>query len=268
MLPIVSQEPIEGYAFGNTNNQYLDNNGGKSSTSNTVQTDHTYTIDWQPDQLTWAIDGTVSRTLYKKDTWNSTDNKYHYPQTPSRVQLSLWPAGLSTNAKGTVEWAGGLINWNSPYMQNGYYYAVVKEVSVECYNPPSDAASTSGDKSYYYINTEGLESDVAIGNNNTILGSFLADGEKPNFNPSASATGGSQPTKTPQTVPGIVGGGNQQIGGGNGGASASASGPAGSSPTGVVGGGFVQGGGTSEASTVVAGSAVALLGFFVAALML
>lgn len=268
VLLIVSHALVDFCTGTNANIHYLDNNGGKSSTSNTVQTEHTYTVDWQPDQMSWAIDGTVSRTVYKNDTWNSTDNKYHYPQTPARVQLSLWPAGLSTNGKGTIEWAGGLINWDSPYMQNGYYYAVVKEVSVECYDPPSDAASTSGDKSYYYVNTEGLESDVAIGNNNTILGSFLADGEKPDYNPSASATGGSQPTKTPETVPGIVGGGNQQIGGGNGGASASASGPAGSSPTGGSGGGFVQGGGTSEASTVVAGSAVALLGFFVAALML
>ncbi len=218
--------------------------------------------------MSWAIDGVVGRTVYKNDTWNSTDNKYHYPQTPSRVQLSLWPAGLPTNAKGTIQWAGGLINWDSPYMQNGYYYAVVKEVTVECYDPPSDAASTSGNKAYYYVSTDGMESDVAIGNNNTILGSFLADGEKPDYNPSASATG-SQPTKTPETVPGIVGGGNQQLGGGgNDGASASQSGPAGSSPTSGGGGGgqgFVQG---NEASTVAAGSAVALLGFFVAALML
>jgi hypothetical protein len=227
-----------------------------------VQNEHTYTIDWQPDSITWAIDGVVGRTLNKNDTYNTTDNKYHFPQTPSRAQLSLWPAGLSTNGQGTIEWSGGLINWDSPYMQNGYYYAVVKEVTVECYDPPSDAASTSGDKSYVYTNTEGLESDVAITNKNTILGSFLADGNKPDYNPSAS-TGTNQPTQTPETVPGISGGGSQQVDGGD--TSASASGPAGSSPTGGGSSGFTQG---NDASTVVAGSAVALLGFFVAALML
>ena len=147
-------------------------------------------------------------------------------------------------------------------MQNGYYYAVVKEVTVECYEPPSDAASTSGSKSYVYTNTEALEKDVAITNDNTILGSFLADGNKPDYNPSAS-TGANQPTQTPETVPGISGGGSQQVDGGD--TSASASGPAGSSPTGGGSGGFTQG---NDASTVVAGSAVALLGFFVAALML
>lgn len=226
-----------------------------------MQNEHTYTIDWQPEYITWAIDGDVIRTLNKNDTFNTTDNKYHFPQTPARAQLSLWPAGLSSNGQGTIEWAGGLINWDSPYMQSGYYYAVVKEVSIECYSPPSDAASTSGDKSYVYTNTEGLESDVAITNKNTILGSFLADGENPDYNPSSSA-GGSQPTNTAETVPGLSGGGNQQIGG-----QESASAAAGS-PTGGSSGGFVQGGGTSEASTVVAGSAVALLGFFIGALLL
>ena len=244
---------------------FLDDNGDKSSCSNTVQNEHTYTIDWQPDAITWSIDGDVVRTLTKNSTWDSTDNKYHYPQTPSRAQLSLWPAGLSSNGQGTIEWAGGLINWDSPYMQNGYYYAVVKDISVECYDPPSDAASTSGDTSYVYNSRDGMESNVEITNDGTVLGSFMANGATPDFNPSASADG-SQPTQTQETVPGLSGGGAQQ----QQGQSASSSGPANGSPTAGGGGsqGFTQGGGTSEASTVVAGSAVALLGFFVAALML
>ena len=148
-------------------------------------------------------------------------------------------------------------------MQNGYYYAVVKDVSVECYDPPSDAASTSGSKSYIYNSRDGMESNVEITNDNTILGSFMANGAKPDYNPSASADG-SQPTQTQETVPGLSGGGAQQ----QEGQSASSS-AANGSPTGGGGSqGFTQGGGTSEASTVVAGSAVALLGFFVAALML
>jgi beta-glucanase (GH16 family) len=235
-----------------------------------VSNEHTYTIDWQPDYVSWAIDGKVGRTVYKNDTYNTTDNKYHFPQTPSRVQLSLWPAGLPTNGKGTIEWAGGLINWDSPYMQNGYYYAQVKEISVECYDPPS-GAQQSGSKSYYYLNTDGLEEDVAIGNNNTILGSMLATGDKPDFEVKSQTEDGSKPTQTPETVPGISGGGSQQISGsesGDEGASPSASAAAGGSSSGTSG--FEQGDGSmSQASTVYAGSAgVALLGFFVAALML
>lgn len=154
-------------------------------------------------------------------------------------------------------------------MQNGYYYAQVKEVTVECYEPPS-GVQQSGSKAYYYLNTNGLEEDVAMGNNNTILGSLYATGDDPEYSPKSKTDSGSKPTQTPETVPGISGGGSQQLGGqqnGDGGA-ASASGPAGSSPTGGSQA-FVQGDGSmSQASTVYAGSAVALLGFFVAALML
>lgn len=161
-------------------------------------------------------------------------------------------------------------------MQNGYYYAQVKEVTVECYQPPSDVASQNGDKSYYYTSIAGLESDVAIGDNNTILDSIYASGDDPNYNP-FKATGTkatATPTITAQTVPGLSGGGTQQLGGqsgdGTGNSDASASGSAQSgnggfdSPGGLA---FIQGN-PSEASTVVAGSAVALLGFFVAALVL
>lgn len=232
-------------------------NGRNISTSNTVQ-EHTYTFDWQPEYMSWAIDGVVGRTVYKNETWNSTDHTYHFPQTPARVQLSLWPAGLPTNGEGTIEWAGGLIDWNSPYMQNGYYYAQVKEVSVECYEPPS-GTQQNGNKAYYYTDTTGLDNNVAIGNNNTILGSFYADGNKPSYNPSGSASG-SKPTD--QSVPGLSGVGNQGL---RGTSPASASAPPAASASGFVQG---VGGSSSEASTVAAGSGLALLGFITAALLL
>ncbi|KAK3697009.1 putative glycosidase CRH2 [Vermiconidia calcicola] len=247
------------------------NNGDETETSNTVQEMHTYTIDWQPDYVSWAIDGEVGRTVYKNDTWNSTDNKYHFPQTPSRVQLSLWPAGLPTNGQGTIDWAGGEIDWDSPYMQNGYYFAQVQDISVECYDPPADV-QRDGDSAYYYLSTEGMEDDVAIGDKNTVLGSLYATGDKPDFDPSDDDEEDSpEQTQAPETVPGISGGGSQQLEGQGageaGGSGSAASSAAGSSPTGGSTYGFTQGG-TSQASTVYAGSAVALLGFFVAALML
>ncbi|KAK3078413.1 hypothetical protein LTS18_007572, partial [Coniosporium uncinatum] len=130
------------------------NNGAKLSVSATESTTHTYTIDWQPDTITWSIDGNVQRTLKRDDTWNSTSNRWDYPQTPSRVMLSLWPAGLPSNGQGTIEWAGGLVDWNSPYMQNGYYYARVTDVNVECYDPPQ-GANVQGSKSYVYTNVAG-----------------------------------------------------------------------------------------------------------------
>lgn len=235
------------------------------------------------------------RTLNRDDTYNETTKQHNYPQTPSRVQLSLWPGGLPSNGKGTIEWAGGLVDWDSQYMQNGYYYASVKDISVECYDPPH------GDKngnSYYYSSTAGTEDTVVIGDNSTVIGSMQATGDDPdkgkpqpssNSKSSSSSSSTSTSTATPQSVPGMSGGGNA---GNSGGSSSGDSGSSGNSgdtsgsandDTGVQGGNgpttFEQGmgsdsgssggsAGTSQANHVVAGSAVALLGFFIAALML
>lgn len=239
------------------------------------------------------------RTLNRDDTYNDTTKQHNYPQTPSRVQLSLWPGGLPSNGEGTIEWAGGLVDWDSEYMQNGYYYASVKDISVECYDPPH------GDKngnSYYYSSTTGTEDTVVIGDNSTVIGSMQATGDDPDkgkpqpssdSKSSSTSSSTSTSTATPQSVPGMSGGGNA---GNSGGSSSSGdSGSAGNSGdtsgsandnTGVQGGNgpttFEQGtgsdsgsssssggsAGTSQANHVVAGSAVALLGFFIAALML
>ncbi|KAK4552913.1 putative glycosidase CRH2 [Recurvomyces mirabilis] len=258
--------------------------------SNTVSNTHTYMIDWQPDALTWYIDGKAMRTKNRNETWNATTQQYHYPQSPSRVQLSLWPAGLSKNGQGTIDWSGGLVDWSSPYMQNGYYYASVSEVKVNCYNPPSGFANNNGNKAYYYDSTFGTNDTVCTGNNNTVLASFFATGdnmkEDPNASASASAkTSAATASATPQTVPGIAGGGNA----GNAGSTtdtSSGSSSGGNNPgtNGDTGSGSNQGGGNTQFSQgvtqgssssqaapgtkVTTGSAIAMVGFFVACLML
>lgn len=218
--------------------------------------------------------------------------------------MSLWPAGLQTNGQGTVDWAGGLVDWDSQYMSNGYYYASVSDLTVECYDPPDGFNKNYGSAAYYYQNSFGTNDTVAIGNNNTVLSSFYATGDKPDYCPSGCASASASGSKTtatstptmsnePETVPGMSGGGaagnsgssegsdtsgSANSGGSGTGSSGSTDGNAGSSNGGSSNGGstsFSQGtstdgssGGTSQASHVVAGSAVALLGFFVAALML
>ena len=83
----------------------------------------------------------MKRVKKKSETFNKTDNVYHYPQTPSRVQLSLWPAGLPSNGEGTVNWAGGLVDWDHPDIKShGYYYATFDEVTIQCYDPPPGAS--------------------------------------------------------------------------------------------------------------------------------
>lgn len=173
---------------------------------NTVQNMHEYCIDWKEDTLTWSIDGNDLRTLNRKDTWNSTSGRFDYPQTPSRIMLSLWPAGLPSNAKGTIEWAGGEIDWNSPYMQNGYYYARFQEVTVDCYDPPK-GTKAPGNKVYEYTDAAGTNNTVQITNDQVILGSLMGTGENP-----GEAIKSNDPKATQTNIANVPGG---NVGGGN-----------------------------------------------------
>ncbi|PTU25082.1 hypothetical protein P175DRAFT_0426202 [Aspergillus ochraceoroseus IBT 24754] len=179
-------------------------NGGKTTVKDTFDDWHTYEIDWTPDAINWSVDGTVVRTLTKASTWNETANRYMYPQTPSRMQLSLWPAGQASNAEGTIEWAGGEIDWDSEDIkEKGYYYTTFGEMTVDCYDPPSDA-TVDGSKAYVYINEDGLESSIEITNNKTVLASFGATGLDMDLGASKSSTNSSSSSSassTEATVP-------------------------------------------------------------------
>lgn len=237
-------------------------NSKNLSTSNTAMNEHEYTIDWSPEQISWAIDGQEMRVVKKSDTWNATSNRFDYPQTPSRVMFSLWPAGLPSNAEGTINWAGGVIDWNSPYMQNGYYYARVSEVNIECYDPPP-GANVQGDKSYIYTNEVATNDTVQITDDEMILASFYATGENPDEDPNAAASSAGQPkpTSQPETVPGMSGGGNRGDEEGAAGASdpQATNSPNGDGPVqggGGGNGGFTQGGNNGENSASQLGGSV------------
>lgn len=174
----------------------LDNNGMNISLSDTYDNYHDYEVRWTPDQIDWLVDGQVGRTKKRSETWNSTSNQWGFPQTPARVQLSIWPGGLATNGQGTIDWAGGLIDWNSPDIkQDGYYYAQFESVTVDCYNA-SSAPGTNMHTSYYYNDARGTNDTVVDSQKPTILKSFLGTGT----NMSAGDTG-AVPTGV-ATVPG------------------------------------------------------------------
>ncbi|KAF2469118.1 uncharacterized protein BDR25DRAFT_51189 [Lindgomyces ingoldianus] len=218
---------------------------------NTVEKVHEYCIDWKPDELHWIIDNKDMRTVKRSDTWNKTSNRFDYPQTPARIMLSLWPAGLPSNEKGTIDWAGGVIDWNSQYMQNGYYYAMVSEVTVECYDPPS-GAQVNGKKSYKYTDKAGTNNTIKITDDEVILSSFYATGENPKEGAS-SVSSGAKPTKSVETVPGgLSGGGNrgEDASSAVSGAAATAT-ASGAAASASAGGGqnFEQGGGNKGAGT-------------------
>jgi len=230
--------------------QPLYTNTKNLSVDDTYDTYHTYTIDWKPDQTTWSIDGKDLRTLKKSDTWNATDNKFHYPQTPSRIQLSLWPAGSDKNAKGTVDWAGGLIDWNSDDIKKtGYYYAMVSDVNVECYDPPQ-GANVTGKKSYIYNGYDATNNTVAVTDDGTIMQSFKDSGLNPDANKPASGSS-NQPADGDGTVPGVDGGGLRQ--GGDSGGSSQPAGNSGSGTSGGDSGGSGVVGGSGQSMPTIAG---------------
>lgn len=263
------------------NTRLLDNNGGNITLAqDTYNNYHTYEIDWTPDTVTWSVDGQVGRVLKKSDTWNSTCNCYNYPQTPARVQLSLWPGGLSTNAPGTIAWAGGEIDWNSQDIKdNGYYYVTFKEVKIQCYDPPSDAKKEgSGSVSYIYNDAAGLESNVVMTDEGTILKSFLGTGtnmtaDVPKSSSTGTASGSAASATDIATIPGLTGAGTGANGlRGDDDSSSSSTTASGSAATGSstsasdsasTSGGFVQGNvqGTSEAATqgILRGSMLAII---------
>merc|ERR1712098_962429 len=150
-------------------------NGANISLSDTFDNYHTYEINWTPDIVEWIIDGQVGRTLKKSDTWNATANQWKYPQTPARVQLSLWPGGLPTNGKGTIDWAGGLVDFdnNVDIKNNGY---------------------------------AGTNATVVDGKEPTVLGSFQANGENMDLGKPSGTASATKPTATAESVPGVSGG--------------------------------------------------------------
>ncbi|KAF2657011.1 glycoside hydrolase family 16 protein [Lophiostoma macrostomum CBS 122681] len=235
---------------------------GKNLSVDTTTNQHEYCVDWTEDTLKWSIDGNEMRSLDRKDTWNATSNRFDYPQTPARVMLSLWPAGISKNQPGTIEWSGGMIDWNSQYMTNGYYYAEVEQVTVKCYDPP-DGVKKSGQKTYKYTDKAATNNTVEITDDLVILGSLYANGEDPDYG--ASTASGAQPTMTGNTVPGgNSGGGNRAEDQSS--AAGQPTGAGGSDQPAATGdGGFSQGGNQGAGSSLqpglnkVGGGAIAIV---------
>lgn len=90
---------------------------------------HTYGLNWTYSQLEWTIDGRVVRTVTRNQAGTS------YPRSPSRIQFSTWAGGNATNPEGTIEWAGGPIDWTSPeYKNQGFYSQEIKQFNVQCGN--------------------------------------------------------------------------------------------------------------------------------------
>ena len=142
------------------------------SLSNTFENFHKYEVEWTEDYVSWSLDGKVVRTLNKADTYNSATDEYDFPQTPSRVQLSLWPV-LESAGEGTKEWAGGSVDWDSEDIQEkGYYYVTVKDAYIQCGDVPSGTEIDGSNAYVYTSNSEYNQDTVKITNADTVICSF------------------------------------------------------------------------------------------------
>lgn len=169
-----------------------------------------------------------------------------FPQTPARLELSLWPGGLASNAEGTIEWAGGEIDWNSQDMQNpGYYYATFSNVSITCYDPPS-GANVHGNNAYIYTNSALTNDTVEIVNNSTVLTNFADTGFNMTAGASTSTTSAASSSSTvADSIPGQSGGDGAH----GAGDSSSSSTTATSSGASATSTGFNQGSGSGTTKT-------------------
>lgn len=174
------------------------------------------------------------------------------------MQISIWPGGASSNAPGTIAWAGGAINWDSPDIQNyGYDFATFGQIEVECYNATSPPGTNSG-KSYTYDNAIATNNTVVDGNKDTVLSSFADTGLDMTAGSNSSSSSGSSSTKTASSSPvASVPGGTAsgpgsspgQAGSGTSGDSSSSSGSASSSSASCEATGFSQNCGSSSSSS-------------------
>ncbi|KAJ1940470.1 putative glycosidase CRH2 [Kickxella alabastrina] len=124
---------------------------------------HSYAIQWTPDKIVWLVNGNAFRTVNRADTWDSASNTFKYPDSESYVSFSIWDGG--SGAKGTSDWAGGLIQWgNQPFTM------AVKSINIDCYykgNETTYTPPTSGNNGGDGESTDGESTD---GESNTSKG--------------------------------------------------------------------------------------------------
>lgn len=122
--------------FGKGNTTAYDR-GTINSVANADTEFHNYTTYWDQYKLEWWVDGNLIRTLNYNDSLAL--NGKNFPQTPCQVKLSLWPAGQKSAATGTIEWAGGLVDYSQ-----GPFTMTVQKLRIKDFHTGKDY--TYGDK--------------------------------------------------------------------------------------------------------------------------
>ncbi|KAK3081517.1 hypothetical protein LTS18_005894, partial [Coniosporium uncinatum] len=125
-------------------------------------TTHTYTVNWTSSSTTWAIDGTVVRTLY----YDGAQTGARYPQTPMRVKLGIWAGGDPSNSEGTIEWAGGLTDFSA-----APFSMYVESVKIENYTPGGEYTWSDNTGSFQSIKVSGSAADDSSSSSSVVSSS-------------------------------------------------------------------------------------------------
>jgi beta-glucanase (GH16 family) len=96
---------------------------------------YNYTVHWTADKIDWYIESKLVRTL----PYASANDGKNFPQTPMNVRLGIWSGGDASNSNGTIEWAGGLTDYDK-----GPYTMTVQSAKVTDFGTGSKY--TYGDK--------------------------------------------------------------------------------------------------------------------------
>ncbi|KAK1149159.1 transglycosylase [Aspergillus melleus] len=106
---------------------------------------HKYTIDWTSSQIVWQIDGKTVRVLTP-----DTAEENQYPQTPMMIRVGVWAGGDPNNPQGTIDWAGGEVDYSA-----GPYTMYLKSLKVTDYSTGSTYSYGDKSGSWESIQAEG-----------------------------------------------------------------------------------------------------------------
>ncbi|CEJ86897.1 hypothetical protein VHEMI04239 [[Torrubiella] hemipterigena] len=150
----------------------------KVPVANAMSTSHLYSVEWTSDAIKWFVDNKLVRTVTPADAAAGGNG---FPQTPMRIRVGTWGAGLPTSPSGTRDWAGGLTDFSkAPF--NAYY----KSITITDY-AGGNAAGNGGVKEYTYGDRSGTWQSILVDGKKATGGSS-SGGNNNNTPPPASSS--------------------------------------------------------------------------------
>ena len=120
-------------------------------------------------------------------TYEEAKGGKEYPQTPMQVKLGSWVAGRSDAPQGTVDWAGGMANFD-----DGPTHAYYRRVSVTDY-----AGGEKGAKQYIYSDKTGTWESIYIDTEGDgVVDKEVQDDDEEETSTSTSSSSSSSARKT------------------------------------------------------------------------